>query len=106
MFVVGLQMDLEKPAPYCLAAWPFYKWPMSLISALTCRESHQDKGLKHEEGAFIGQRLEVQEAFSFTVPSEVLGAVKLYCGDLYGGMLARRDSPEATKLMNRGGTSV
>ena len=30
--------------------------------------------------------------------SEVLGAVKLYCGDLYWGMLARLDSPEATKL--------
>ena len=57
-------------------------------------------------GAFIGKCMEVQEAFSFAAPAEVLGAVKLYCGDLYGGMLARLDSPEATKLMNCWGTCV
>ena len=33
-------------------------------------------------------------------PAEVLGAVKLYCGDLYGGMLARLDSAPAGQLMN------
>ena len=32
-------------------------------------------------GAFIGRYLEVQESFSFAAPSEVLGAIKLYCGD-------------------------
>ena len=36
----------------------------------------------------------------------MLGAVKLYCGDHYGGMLARLDSPEATKLMNCWGTAI
>ena len=50
--------------------------------------------------AFIDKCLEVKEAFSFAVPSEVLGAIELYCGDLYGGMLARLDSPVASKLMN------
>ena len=34
------------------------------------------------------------------MPNETLGAVKLYCGDLYGGMLARLDSTAATQLMN------
>ena len=42
-------------------------------------------------GAFIGKCLEVQEAFSFAAPATVLGAIKLYCGDLYGGMLDRLD---------------
>ena len=57
-------------------------------------------------GAFIGKTLKVQDAFSFAAPSEVLGAVKLYCGDLYGGMLARLDSAPARKLINRWGTTV
>ena len=52
-------------------------------------------------GTFIGKCMEVQEAFSFAAPTEVLDAFKLYCGDLYGGMLARLDSPEATKLLSQ-----
>ena len=55
-------------------------------------------------GAFIGKCLEVQEAFSFAALAEVLGAVNLYCGDLYGGMLARLDSrvsPKAPHVMTK-----
>ena len=73
-------------------------------------ELHEDGTMTMDtnmrRGAFIGKCLEVQEAFSFAAPAEVLGAIKLYCGDLYGGMLARLDSPEATKLMNCWGTAV
>ena len=57
-------------------------------------------------GAFIGKCLELQEAFIFIAPAELLGAVKLYCGGLYGGMLARLFSPEATKVMSYWGTCI
>ena len=56
--------------------------------------------------SFIGRCLEVQEAFSFATPDNTLGAVKLYCGDLYGGMLARLDGVAATQLMNCWGVTV
>ena len=63
-----------------------------------------DTGMRR--ASFIGRCLEVQEAFSFATPDDTLGAVKLYCGDLYGGMLARLDSPAATQLMNCWGITV
>ena len=73
-------------------------------------EFHQDRTLEIEtrmrRASFIGRCLEVQEAFSFALPNDTLGAVKLYCGDLYGGMLARLDSTAATQLMNCWGITV
>ena len=57
-------------------------------------------------GAFIGRSLEIQEAFSFAAPAEALAAVKLYCCDLYGGMLARLGGQPATQLMNCWGITV
>ena len=33
-------------------------------------------------GAVVGKCMEVQETFSFAAPAEVLGAIKLYCGNL------------------------
>ena len=59
-----------------------------------------DMDTSMRRGAFIGKCLEVQEAFAFAAPSEYLGAVRLYCGDLYGTVLARPDSAPATKLTN------
>ena len=58
------------------------------------------------KASFIGKCLKVQEAFVFAAPSEVLGAVKLYCVDLSGTMLARLDSDSATKPMNCWGVTV
>ena len=58
------------------------------------------------QASFIGRCLEVQEAFSFALPDDTLGAVKLYCGDLYGGMLVRLDSTAATQLINCWGITV
>jgi hypothetical protein len=51
-----------------------------------------DPDCKMRRGALIGRCLEVQEAFAFAGPSEVLTAIKVYCGDLYGYILARLDS--------------
>ena len=101
VFVVGRKTDLEKPAPLLLSgkALPYVAHATHLG-----HELHQDGTMTMDtsmrRGAFIGKTLEVQEAFSFAAPAEVLGAVKLYCGDLYGGMLARLDSIQANQLMN------
>ena len=107
VFVVGRRTDLEKPAPLllCGKALPYVAHATHLG-----HELHENGTMTMDanmrRGAFIGKCMEVQEAFSFAAPAEVLGAVKLYCGDLYGGMLARLDSPEAQRLMNCWGTCV
>ena len=50
--------------------------------------------------SYIGRSLEVQETFSFAAPSEILGAVKLYAADLYGGMLTRLGNSTTAQLTN------
>ena len=82
--------SLEKPAPLllCGEALPYVKHATHLG-----HELHEDGTMcmdtTKRRRAFSGKFLEVQEAFAFAAPAEILGAVKLYCGDLYGGMLAR-----------------
>ena len=101
VYVVGRKTNLEKPAPLLLSgkALPYVAHATHLG-----HELHEDGTMTMDtsmrRGASIGKTLEVQEAFNFAAPAEVLGAVKLYCGDLYGGMLARLDSVPANQLMN------
>ena len=61
-----------------------------------------DMDMRMRQGALIGRCLEVQDAFAFAAPSEELGAVKLYCGDLYayGGMLGKLDSGPVSRFTN------
>ena len=107
VYVVGRKTGLEKPAPLLLSgkALPYVEHATHLG-----HELHEDGTMTMDtsmrRGAFIGKNLEVQDAFSFAAPTEVLGAVKLYCGDLYGGMLARLDGVPASKLMNCWGRTV
>ena len=107
VFIVGRKTNLEKPAPLLLSgkALPYVEHATHLG-----HELHEDGTMTMDtsmrRGAFIGKTLEVQDAFSFAAPAEVLGAVKLYCGDLYGGMLARLDGGPASQLMNCWGTTV
>ena len=48
----------------------------------------------------------MQECFAFAAPPEILGAVKLYCCDLYGGMLTWLDGVSSNRLTNCWGTIV
>ena len=102
VFLVGRRTDLEKPAPLLPRgkALPYVAHATHLVHELHKTDiMTMDSDMRR--WAFIGKCLEVQEAFSFAAPTEVLAAVKLFCGDLYGGMLmlARLDSDEATNLM-------
>ena len=101
VFVVGRKTGLEKPAPLLLSAKAL---PYVAHATHLGHKLHEDGTMTMDtsmrRGAYIGKTLEVQAAFNFAAPAEVLGAVKLYCGDLYGGMLARLDSVPASQLMN------
>ena len=56
----------------------------------------QDARMKR--GSLICKSLEVRDSFGFAAPTQVLGAIKLFAFDLYGGMLWRPDSEEALLL--------
>ena len=56
----------------------------------------QDARMKR--GSLICKSLEVRDSFGFAAPTQVLGAIKLFASDLYGGMLLRLDSEEALQV--------
>ena len=107
IYMVGRRAGLQKPAALVLSGQDL---PWVEHATHLGHEFHQDGTLEMDtrmrRASFIGCCLEVQEAFSFASPNNTLGAVKLYCGDLYGGMLARLDSTAATQLMNCWGITV
>ena len=107
VFVTGGKRNLTKPAPLLLSGRPL---PYVRQATHLGHEFHEsgsmDTDVRMKRGALIGRCLEVQEAFSFAAPAEVLGAVKLYCGDLYGGMLTRMDSGPVRQLTNCWNTCV
>ena len=88
MFVIR-KHNLAKPAPLLLSGRPLPYVPHLIHLGHKFSEvGDMEMDTRMRRGAFIDKCLEVQEAFAFAAPSEVLGAVKLYCDNLYGTMLA------------------
>ena len=107
VYVTGRRRNLSKPAPLLLSGQPLpYVQQATHLGHEFSETGSMDIDMRMRRGAFIGRCLEVQEAFSFAAPTEVLGAVKLYCGDLYGGMLAKMDSEPVKQLTNCWNTCV
>ena len=90
IFRIDQNIRLQKPVPLVLSGQDL-PWVQNATDL--GHEFHEDGTMemdtKTRRASFIGRCLEFQEAFSFATPGNTLGAVKLYCGDLYGGMLAR-----------------
>ena len=107
VFMVGRKKNLAKPAPLFLSGKALPYVPHATHLGHEFHESGKmEMDTRMRRGAYIGRSLEVQDAFSFAAPAETLGAVKLYCCDLYGGMLANLGGQPATQLMNCWGTTV
>ena len=89
-----------------------YGRPLPWVSHAThlghefCEDGTMDMDARIRRGAFIGRCLEIQESFGFAAPPEILGAVKMYCSDMYGGMLYRLDSGPTRALTNCWNTTV
>ena len=107
IFVTGTRRNLTPPAPLLLSGRPLpYVKHATHLGHEFSETGSMDLDTRMRRGAFIGRSLEIQEAFGFAAPTEVLGAVKLYCGDLYGGMLCRMDSEPVRQLTNCWNTCV
>jgi hypothetical protein len=101
VFIVGRKRDLVKPAPLLLSGKAL---PYVADTTQLGHEFHESGSMEMDTrmrcGAYIGRSLEIQEAFSFAAPADVLAVIKLFCCHLYGGMLARLAGPAAVQLMN------
>jgi hypothetical protein len=107
IYVVGRSVGLQKPKPLVLSG---QQLPWVPHATHLGHEFNEDGTMNMDtrmhRGSFINRCLEVQDTFSFAAPDETLGVIKLFCGDLYGGMLARLDGAPASQLMNCWGMTV
>ena len=55
---------------------------------------------------FIGNSLEIREAFAFASPVEILSAIKIYCCSFYGSMLWDLGGEGASQVFNSWTTGV
>jgi hypothetical protein len=96
--MVGKVKGLAKPKELLLAGKPL---PWVAQATHLGHELHEsgsmDLHVNRMRGALIGRYLDVQDAFGFASPNDVLAAIKLYCSDLDGGLLA---SDPIRKLCN------
>ena len=107
IFMISKKTALQKPMNLQL-----YGKPLPWVAHATHlgHEFNEDGTMamdaRMKRGAYIGKSLEVRDSFGFAGPTEVLGAVKLFAADLYGGMLWRLDSQEAQQVMRCWNTTV
>ena len=107
IFMIGRNTRLHKPVNLQLAG---KELPWVSHATHLGHEFNEDGTMnmdaRMKRGAYIGKSLEVRESFSFAMPAQVLGAVKLYASDLYGGMLWKLEDKSAQKVMNCWNTTV
>ena len=65
-----------------------------------------DLDVKMKRGSFIGYSLKVRDAFWFAASTQVLGAVKVFTYNLFGGMLWRLYSQPALPVTRSWHTCV
>ena len=98
---------LRKPVSLVLSGQPLpYVKQVTHLGHKFHEDGTMDTDTNIRRGIFIGHCLEVQESLSFAAPLDVLGAIKLYCGDLYGGILTCLDIEQVALLTNSWNTAV
>ena len=99
IFVCGKKTNLKKPVPLTLYGKEF---PWVASATHLGHELHESGLMEHDarmkRAEFIGKSTEIRETFDFASPVEVLGAVKIYAGDLYGAMLWRLEGDMAKQV--------
>ena len=107
IYMIGKDSRLRRPVNLQL-----YGKPLPWVSHATHlghkfhEDGTMDMDAKMKRGSFIGRSLEVRDAFGFAAPTQVLGAVKVFASDLYGGMLWRLDSQPALQVTRCWNTCV
>ena len=88
IFVSGRSSNLAKPVPLTLCG---KELPWVVSATHLGHELHESGLMDHDarvkRAQFIDKSTEIRDTFSFASPVEVLRAVKVFAGELYGAML-------------------
>ena len=107
IFVSGLRRDLDKPAPLILNGKDL---PWVASATHLGHELHESGSMDHDtrvkRAEFISKSTDIRETFSFASPVEVLKAVKVFAGDLYGSNLWKLGGDLAEQVYNAWNTCI
>ena len=88
IFMIGKKKNLPKPVPLILSG---KELPWVATATHLGHELHESGSMDHDchvkRAEFISKSTDIRETFAFASPVEVLRAVKVFAGDLYGGNL-------------------
>ena len=107
IFVSGKKKNLTKPVPLTL-----YGKELPWVTSATHlgHELHETGSMDHDinvkKAEFIYKSTELRETFSFANPVEVLRAVKVFAGDLYGSNLWQLGSVMADQVYHAWNTTI
>jgi hypothetical protein len=107
IFMIGKKKNLPKPAPLILSG---KELPWVATATHLGHELHESGSMDHDacvkRAEFIRKSCDIRETFSFASPVEVLRAVKVFAGDLYGGNLWQLRGDMAKQVFNAWTTCI
>ena len=107
IFMVGKRKNLSKPVPLVLSG---KELPWVASATHLGHELHESGTMDYDatvkRAEFISKSTEIRETFFFAHPVEVLKAVKMFAGDLYGGNLWQLRGDKAQQVFNAWNTCI
>ena len=107
IFMIGKRKNMSKPVPLKLSG---KELPWVASATHLGHEFHESGTMEYDttvkRAKFINKSTEVRETFFFASPVEVLKAVKIFAGDLYGGNLWKLRGDMAQQAFNAWNTCI
>ena len=107
IFVCGKSVGLSKPTPLLLDG---KELPWVATASHLGHELHESGGMDHDASTkraqFISKSTDIRETFNFASPVEILQAVKVFAGDMYGGNLWHLRGNQANQVFLSWNTCV
>ena len=107
IFMTGKRKNLPKPVPLVLSG---KELPWVRSATHLGHEFHESGNMDHDcsikRAEFIRKSTEIRETFFFASPVEVLRAVKVFAGDLYGGNLWQLRGDMANQVFKAWNTCI
>ena len=76
------------------------------MNSMRCETGNMEHDAIVKRAIFIGNSLEIREAFAFASPVEIFSAIKIYCCSFYGSMLWDLGGEGANQVFNSWTTGV
>ena len=107
IFMCGRKTGLAKPAPLTLDGKMLPWVPSATHLGHEIHESGtMELDARQKKYKFISDSVDIRETFGFASPTEVLRAIKVYCGAFYGSMLWDLGGPGAGQVFKSWNTCI